>query len=97
MGTKHTEVPWGFYKDEDGNVLAITYPIGKTRRGEICAMPVTGPWTKCVKEEINANAAHIVKCVNNFDAMLAELERLYALFGHCLTDQIIASAKGETT
>jgi hypothetical protein len=77
--SKHTPTPWACFGQGDEMEIFVSKESDTIIRG------------KCLTED----AAFIVKAVNNFEPMLKELERLYALTGHCLTDQVIAAAKGD--
>ena len=45
-------------------------------------------------EPRDANAAFIVKAVNNHEPMVAELQRLFELYGHQATADVLADVLG---
>ena len=66
---KHTPTPWMVGNDGDPVILAGD---NSWNRGRVAILP------RVFVEEREANAAHIVRCVNGFDGMLDALRQVYA-------------------
>ncbi len=84
---KHTPIPWVFR--EAANLTRIwgpgsypaDYPVASCERIEETA------------EQHNANAQHIVRCVNSHDDLLAACKSLLA---HCIDDLPVLPAEYQT-
>ena len=85
MESKHTKGRW-YVSDKiqtDKNMCPIPYyEIGSTADVTWLAIVAAGDLKE--KGEAEANAAHIVKCVNNYDEMLNKLKRVNAMYGSTL-------------
>lgn len=73
--TEHAAAPWYYTQYEDNPEKFIIWQEGTNN--EICATPYTYNDQRSVEE---ANAAHIVKCVNNHAALVEVLKELLSIY-----------------
>lgn len=93
MSAKHTPGPWAVSFDQPFE-MSIRGPDGQKIQGisvhlDDCAHDYNPP--------VEANAAHIVRCVNMHDEMLAYLIELRGYVSSEELETLIAKAKGEQT
>ncbi len=77
---------WGWIRDADGN-LAATARDGRVWLEHFDSYRATKT------DPYEPNAAFIVKAVNNHDALVAELKRLFELYGHQAAADILAAVE----
>ncbi len=70
-----TTLIWGDCNPDDQTNYGMGYPIAE------CRLTPSASWAKGPRkvEEAQANAAHIVRCVNSHDALVEALEALEVL------------------
>lgn len=79
MESKHTKGNWQYDQRREPENSSIPFAIQLMGNGwcepiaDICAFP---PNTKENLERMEANAAHIVKCVNNHDELVKALKEV---------------------
>lgn len=77
MTSQHTPTPWTHLLGEDGDVIAIVNDASTLSGRKTIVRPGTpGFDSSLTTEQNNANAAFIVRAVNNFDPMLATLKQV---------------------
>jgi hypothetical protein len=81
--TEHTPTPWIF----DSEAIM---PISRDGISIVARIP-NHPDNKVNWE---ADAAFIVRSANNHDAMVAELQRLFEMYGHQATADVLRAVKG---
>lgn len=79
MNTKHTPTPWKAQIETNSNGIVKTFIVGDRYIGEVFnwAKPSTSSYVQeneTLNQEAQANAAFIVRAVNNFDQMLDALK-----------------------
>ena len=79
--SEHTPTPWQADPDDREGYEWNIHIVDKSGINRICFMS-NGPQTE-------ANAALIVKAVNNHDVLVAELQRLFDLYGHQATADVL--------
>lgn len=91
MNAKHTPTPWAIH-----NHFFITAKVGNRLKSVVCEID-RHAWTN--SGEAQANAEHIVQCVNMHDELVECLRRLRM---HCTDkydakqiDDLLLKAKGE--
>ena len=86
---EHTPTPW-IAASKYSSVAGV--PIVTQQGGRIgnTAMPgMPSEWDH-LKLQAEIDAAFIVKAVNNYAAMVAELKRMFELYGHQATADVLA-------
>lgn len=97
--SKHTKLPWEVAKDGqaiyggDGHIVltvSATVTCGRADDDYYSCQSASAKPLLHLSEE---NAAFIVCAVNNHELIIAELERLFKLYGHQHTADILAKVK----
>ena len=83
MSNEHTPTPWMVSKEQDNqyvirhpvekwDLASCWYPRAAIRKGD----KDSEEFWDSLRDEQDANAAHIVKCVNSHDALVEALEKM---------------------
>jgi hypothetical protein len=90
--TEHTPTPWSLGSH---NLRAVTKDAEGIADGyDAYMVAVASSHSLVGQAEAIANAAFIVKAVNNHDVMVAELQRLFEMYGHQATADVLSRVKG---
>ena len=87
MSNEHTPTPWMVSKEQDNqyvirhpvekwDLASCWYPRAAIRKGD----KDSEEFWDSLRDEQDANAAHIVKCVNSHDALVEALEKMVDTF-----------------